>query len=220
MRAEDVRVVDAGEAEGGAVALDEHGFVEEHLHAHAFEDRHVAQRVVVAEHAVERRGEDGGELGHLGEGGVVHVDGEVVEVAGDDGDVVGEALERLRDDGREVRVEVEMEIAQVEDGEALERGRESGHGERVVADDGAEKLAVAAPPEAGGLHAEGEHGLEEAHRAEAHEAAELQFARVLEQDAAAVEARAHAPPDAPPLRLGHAVHGGSAATSGSWAPRA
>ena len=43
---------------------------------------------------------------------------------------------------------------------------------------------------------------------------------VIEQDAAAVEARAHAPPDAPPLRLGHAVHGGSAATSGSWAPRA
>ena len=46
--------------------------------------------------------------------------------------------------GQITSVEVEMEIAQVEDGEALERGRESGHGERVVADYGAEELAVAA----------------------------------------------------------------------------
>ena len=50
----EMRVVDAGKMNGCAAALDLHLLVEQHPDAHLLERWHHADRVVIAEHAIDR----------------------------------------------------------------------------------------------------------------------------------------------------------------------
>ena len=116
----EVRIVHTGEIEAGTLALQHHRLVEQESVAGRFQRRHELDEVVIAEDGVHRRLEVAHQLGGILQRQVVGAAAAGAEVAGDDAEIVGHILQAADDGARQFRVDVEMQVAQVKQGEAVE----------------------------------------------------------------------------------------------------
>ena len=184
VRLEDIRVVNAREQKRVLAAAQGDAFVEQDAEPRLFEAGDVAQGIVVAQHAVG----GGGNVFAQQPGGQAHgqrriVDRIVVEIAGECGDVVAPAdgLERLREGIREVRIEVEMQIGEMQDGKAVEGGGKTRQEKGFFANPDVEIVSAARFPESREMESCARDGIEPAHGAPAEESAHFELARILPQ---------------------------------------
>ena len=115
----EVGVVDASEVKSGAPALDRLPLVEQHPDAHLFQCRHHANRVVIAEHAVDRSFEFLAKARDAGERIGVRPERLRPIIAGKHADIVIGAARELGH-ARHCRfAQLHMKVADVQDGEAV-----------------------------------------------------------------------------------------------------
>ncbi len=94
-----------------SVALQGHGFIEQHRDSERFDVRHHAKAVVIAEDGVHRPAEVRADLGQRGHGGLVIAVGFGSKVAGQHAGVISRLFDLFDERGRVILVHVQMEIA-------------------------------------------------------------------------------------------------------------
>ncbi len=155
-----VGVVDTGHGDGRVPARQGHGFVEQHLHPHGFEPRHHADAVVVAQHAVHGLVESATDDLH---GFQRRSDGAVglgPVVTGEHAGIVFQPRHRLCHLLHGGRIEIGVEVGEMEQGVTLELGWQSRQLHPVVAHLDVESVAPATTVEAGDLQRIAHHGVE------------------------------------------------------------
>ncbi len=131
--AEEMRVVDPGEADLLAFARDRLGFVQQHSYPHVFERRNHADRVMIAEDAVNRPFEAGAHPGDAFQRGLESAISLAPIIAGQNANVIFEPADKRDETVHRRPAHVGVQIAQMKDGEALERLRQPGRGDGVAA---------------------------------------------------------------------------------------
>ena len=94
--------------------------VEENLYAHVLQSGDEADRVVIAEHAVDRSVERGANFRHSGKRGLIGAIGLAAVVAGEHAKVVVDPLEKRDHPLHRGFAHIDMEVAELKDGEAVE----------------------------------------------------------------------------------------------------
>lgn len=129
-----VSIVDAGEVDVVLVAGDGDGLIHEHADVHVFDGGEHADGVVVAEDGVDGSADVGAEPAEGFESGIEGAEGLAAVVAGEDADVVLEAGQDESEAVHGFRVEVGVEVGDVEDGEVVEGAGEIGQRDGVGED--------------------------------------------------------------------------------------
>src|SRR4029079_14625073 len=126
VHAVEMRIVDAGKMNGRAAPLDPLMFVEQHPDAHLLERRHHADRVVIAEYAIDgtvellvERADAGTRVG-IGSKGLCPV------IAGENADIVALPAQQLGHAVSGSLAHLYMHVADMEDGEAVEARGQGG----------------------------------------------------------------------------------------------
>ena len=132
VHAVEVSIVDAGDVNPLVAALDRHGLVEQNLDAHVFESWHHQNRIVIAEHCVNRALERSADLGHPSKCRLVGAVSLATIISGQHAQVVVEPIEERKDALHRRPAEIDVQIAQLEDGEAVERRRQSTERDAVM----------------------------------------------------------------------------------------
>jgi len=129
-----VRVVDADEMDALIAALEGFGLVEQHADPHFLQPRDHADRVVVAEHPEDRPRDLCAHPRQSLEGRREGPERPPAIVAGQHADIVGQAREQLDQALHRPLVHVDVQVANLQDGETVERGRQLGQYDVVVPD--------------------------------------------------------------------------------------
>jgi len=138
----EMRIIDAAQPEGVVAPLQRDGFIQQQANAARFECVGHFNEVMIAENGEGIRLDRLAEPQRFLHGAVVAVEGALPEVAGDDAEVILQRGQPFDEHVRQFRVVVQMQVAQMQEGEAVERGREIGEDEPVLPD--LERQAVAA----------------------------------------------------------------------------
>ena len=154
-----MRVINAGEMNRRAMALDAHRFVEQHANAEILHARHHADGVVVAEHGVHLPLEMRAQLREAIERRLVGAAGAVAVVAGEHAQVVVQRAHALDQGVDKVRAHVEMQVAQVQQGVAVEGRRQAGEGDVVLHRADAQGVAPAAAVQPDQAETAADHGM-------------------------------------------------------------
>ena len=184
---------DRSEVRAGAPQADR--FVEKDAVAGALQIRDVADRVVVPQDGEngrrERAAQGRGQIQRLR----VAVDGEVVEVARRGGRVVAprDRRERAADRVRQRRVDVEVQVGEMQQRESRQLRRKARQRERLLPHADVQEFAAGPAVETRAAEGEPGGGPGPFHRAPAQAAAERELAGVLLAEAFREGSRAHAP---------------------------
>ncbi len=139
-----VGVVDAGEVQALAVAEQRLGLVDQHPDAHFFERRRHPDRIVVAEDRVDGCGDLRAQPSHALDRGFARPVGLAAVVSGQHTKIVTELRQQLAKPPHRRQADVDMQVADLEDGKAVEGSRQSGENDGVAPD--LDPLGVSARP--------------------------------------------------------------------------
>ncbi len=215
MRSKDVGIIDARQLPLGVVVCQRDGFIEKDPDAKRFKDWNITERIVVAEDTENRCRKSCNELRHFFKCSSIHVNGEVIEITRNHGDVILQVLNFFKYDRCKRRVKIKMQIAEVENRQAAQSRVEIFDAELVFPNDWIHELSVAEMPESRGFEGSGQDASEETHRTNAHPSTHLQLPCVLLVEPLGEEVLSHAPLDETLVFIRHAVHG-KFIMNGSW----
>ncbi len=131
--AEEMRVVDPGKMDLLAVADDRLRFVQQHLYAHVLQFWNHADRVVIAEHAIDRPLRGGRARGRPRRARPRTAQSLAAVVAGQHANVVFEPAKEFDEAIHRRSAHVGMEIAEMKDRESVEGLRQSRRRDRIAA---------------------------------------------------------------------------------------
>ncbi len=154
-----VRIVDAGQVNGRAAPFQTDRFIEQQSDTQRFDGRDHADGVVVAQDGVDRVVQMRPHLGQRFEGGFVGAISLGPEVASHDADIIIHLLQAF-DQGGGIRfVHVQMQIAEVEQGEAIEGGGQPGNDDLVAVDANVGGIAQAPAVQTQTTQGQPDHGM-------------------------------------------------------------
>lgn len=130
----EVRIVDAGQVDEGAAALQDRRFVEQHADAQRLDVGHHADGIVVAQNGMDRAAQMRPHLSQRLDGGLMGTMGFGPEVAGYDAGVVAHLFQALDQCGGVATVHVQVQVAEMKQGEVVQGVRQLGNDNFVVAD--------------------------------------------------------------------------------------
>jgi hypothetical protein len=130
-------------------ALDPLPLVEKHPDAHLFQRRHHANRVVIAEHAVDRPFEALAEARDAAERIGVRSKSQRPVIAGKDADIVTRATREFGHAPHCRFAQLHMKVADLQDGEAVEGSGQVGRDDAIVLELDFRRIAQATPIKSG-----------------------------------------------------------------------
>ena len=184
-----MRVVDAGEIDPRAAALDRDMFVQQHPDAHALQIRDQQNGVMVAENGENIAAQRLAKMMHAAQAGVGGAEGLPAIVAGHHAQVIGKVGDDFPYPPHRSLAHVDVQIGEMQDRKAVERGRNLVRGDDIFAqlDPGGVRLAAPIGPRQAQDHFD--HGVRPGHILDVQEgqalAKGLRFMFRLDSDALA-----------------------------------
>src|SRR5665213_1190249 len=142
-----MRIIDSGQIDPLIAANDSFGLIEQHLYSHSFKLGKHLDRVVIAEHTVNRVAEMSPHARHTVQGCLERSESLATIVAGHDAQVVAQTSDEFDETPHRALVHIHVHVADVKYGDAVKQWRQIVKRDLIVRDANMFRIPAPAPIE-------------------------------------------------------------------------